>query len=200
MKKDHFEHKASDYEKDKAVKSNVSTIAKTICKEIAFHKEMHLMDFGSGTGFLLEEIAPFVQKITAVDVSKSMNEQLENKRQTVKCELEMMTLDLTTKKINQKFDGIISSMTLHHIKDIQSIMTTFYSLLNNDGVIAIADLDTEKGNFHTSDTGVFHLGFDREYFKKIAKDVGFKNLKIQQASIINKPHGDFTVFALTGNK
>ena len=35
-------------------------------------------------------------------------------------------------------------------------------MLNDNGVIAIADLDIEDGNFHIEDTGVFHFGFERK--------------------------------------
>ena len=37
------------------------------------------MDFGSGTGLLLEIIAPRVNKIAALDISKTMNKELESK-------------------------------------------------------------------------------------------------------------------------
>lgn len=200
MKKDHFEHKASDYENDKAVKTNVNNIAETILKEITYTKEMRMMDFGAGTGFLLEGIAPHVKEITAIDVSKSMNEQLAKKKDQIPCELKMINIDLTKETLKDKFDGIISSMTLHHIEDVKSIMQTFYDLLVEGGSIALADLDVEKGDFHTSDTGVFHFGFERDYIKSLAEEVGFKNLKVQKASTIHKPHGSFDVFLLTGEK
>lgn len=200
MEKDHFKHKASDYEKDHAVKNNVNNIAELILKEISFNKEMNIMDFGSGTGFLLEGIAPYVNKITAVDISDSMIQQLNAKKESIPCEVEILKLDLTKDKLNKKFDAVISSMTLHHIKDIKSIMKVIYDCLDESGSIALADLDTEKGNFHTSDTGVYHFGFNRNFMKTIAKEVGFKNIKIQHASDINKPHGLFTVFLLTAKK
>jgi 2-polyprenyl-3-methyl-5-hydroxy-6-metoxy-1,4-benzoquinol methylase len=200
MIKDHFEHKASDYENDNSVKKNVNKIAETILNEISFNKEMRIMDFGSGTGFLLEGISPYVKEITAIDVSKSMSEQLAKKKDEIACKLVMANIDLTTVKLNDKFDVIISSMTLHHIEDVKCIMQTLYDLLVDGGTIALADLDKEKGDFHTSDAGVFHLGFERDYIMSVAKEVGFKKLKIQTASTIEKPHGQFDVFLLTGKK
>jgi len=198
--KDFFEHKADSYEKDKHRVNNVENIAGTVLAQIDFNESMALMDFGSGTGLLLEKIAPYVDSITAVDISKSMNQQLAEKKSSIDCKLSILEIDLTLSTIDQKFDGIISSMTMHHVKDIDSMFITLYSLLHEDGVIAIADLDSEDGSFHTEDTGVFHSGFDRPAFLSSAKSAGFKDLKIVDASIAHKPQGDYSVFLLTGKK
>ena len=127
--------------------SNVDNIANAIVDSVSLNPNMHLMDFGSGTGLLLERIAPFVRKITAVDVSKSMSDQLDKKRPSLGCEIEILNVDLENSVINEKFDGIISSMTMHHVKDTQAMFARFYSLLKEGGVIAISDLDKEDGDF-----------------------------------------------------
>ncbi len=166
MSKDYFELKAESYDKDANRVSNVDNIANSILSSIPFNKNMHIMDFGSGTGLLLERVAPFVKKITAVDVSESMTKQLSEKIKNLDCEVEILQLDLTKTKLDMKFDGIISSMTMHHIEDTQAMFNDFYTMLNDNGVIAISDLDTEDGSFHTEDTGVFHFGFDRKAFQE----------------------------------
>jgi cyclopropane fatty-acyl-phospholipid synthase-like methyltransferase len=198
--KDFFAEKAGEYDGKKSRTENVDNIAQTILNEISFSKEMHIMDFGSGTGLLTSNIAPHVGKITAVDVSKAMTDVLKSKIEQIVCKLEIAELDLTKETLNTKFDAIISSMTIHHIKDVQAIFNKFYVLLNNNGTIAIADLDKEDGSFHSEDTGVFHFGFDRNEFMKIAANAGFKDLKIETASTIDKETGKFPVFLLTGKK
>ena len=198
--KDFFEGKALDYDKEVARRRNVSNIAQLMMKEADYKQSMGIMDFGSGTGLLLSDIAPSVGKITALDISKSMNEVLESKRDRIKCELEIMEMDLTKENLERQFDGIISSMTIHHVKDISALFEKFYKMLPVNGTIALADLDTEDGSFHKVNRGVHHLGFDRDGFLGFAKKAGFKNLKIQTASIIEKPYGKYPVFLLTGNK
>lgn len=200
MGKDYFELKAESYDKNAKRVSNVDNIANSILSSIPFNKNMHIMDFGSGTGLLLERVAPFVKKITAVDVSEAMCKQLNDKIKNLDCEVEILQLDLTKTKLDIKFDGIISSMTLHHIEDTQAMFNDFYKMLNDNGVIAISDLDIEDESFHTDDTGVFHFGFDRKTFQDKAIAAGFKNVKIITASIDEKPHGKYPVFLLTGNK
>ena len=199
-KKDHFAQKADNYEKEQRRVDNVSNIANLILKEITYNKDMHILDFGSGTGLLLERIAPYVKKVTAVDMSPSMNKNLAKKKDKLECELEILELDLSKKEIDSKLDGIISSMTIHHVKDIEKLFTKFYNMLNSGGTIALADLDTEDGSFHTVDTGVFHFGFDRDEFLNTAKKVGFKELKIQSVGNVIKPYGEYGVFLLTGKK
>ncbi|NKQ41013.1 MAG: class I SAM-dependent methyltransferase [Sulfurovum sp.] len=199
-KKDHFANKAKEYDKEVKRVGNVSRIADLILKEVNLTKEMSIMDFGSGTGLLLERIASHVGKITAVDISKSMNEVLESKRCNLPCELEISELDLSISNLDKKFDGIISSMTLHHIEDTKALFDKLYNMLDDGASIALADLDTENGSFHTEDTGVYHFGFDRDWIVNIARNTGFKNIKIQTVANIEKSHGKYPIFLLTAKK
>jgi len=200
MSQDFFKDKAGKYEQDAKRVNNVKNIADTIMREIEFDKSMSIMDFGSGTGLLLEQIAPFVKQITAVDMSTAMNKKLQSKQESLPCGLEIIETDLTKRKLERKFDSIISSMTMHHVEDIKSMLDDFYAMLEPGGTIAIADLDTEDGSFHTEDTGVHHLGFDRDHIVGLTEDAGFKDVKIQDASVAQKPYGNYPIFLLTGKK
>lgn len=197
MSIDHFAHKASSYEQNQSRVDNVENIANSILKSIDFDRSMHIMDFGAGTGLLLERVAPYVGKITAVDVSNSMNRQLHEKRSKLGCDIEIVEIDLEKSDIDRQFDGIISSMTMHHIEDIESMFRKFHSLVKTGGFIAISDLDLEDGSFHAEDTGVFHFGFDRDEFAQAAAKAGFQMIQVSPASVVHKPKGDFPVFLLT---
>lgn len=199
-KKDYFAHKAGNYEKKQSRVENVENIANAIIAGVRLDKSMHLMDFGSGTGLLLERIAPFVRKITAVDISSTMSRQLDEKRHGLGCEVEIAEIDLETANLSDSYDGIISSMTLHHIRDIDALFLKFHSLVKPGGFIALSDLDKEDGSFHTEDTGVFHFGFDRKDIVRAAENAGFTNVEITTVSTIKKPQGDFPVFLLTGSR
>ncbi|MFT5503889.1 MAG: cyclopropane fatty-acyl-phospholipid synthase-like methyltransferase [Gammaproteobacteria bacterium] len=200
MSKDFFEHKANIYDGDNNRVSNVENIANSVIANVTLEQKMHLMDFGSGTGLLLERIAPYVRKITAIDISKSMNDQLDRKRSSIGCDVDILEINLASTDISEKFDGIISSMTMHHVKDVGPMFVKFFSLLNDDGFIAISDLDKEDGSFHAEDTGVHHSGFDRDAIAAEAKQAGFHDVKIVDASVVHKPNGEFPVFLLTARK
>ncbi|MEB8432951.1 class I SAM-dependent methyltransferase [Cocleimonas sp. KMM 6892] len=200
MSKDFFKQKAGIYETDEKRVSNVDNIANTVLENVSLNQTMHLMDFGAGTGLLLERIAPYVKKITAIDISKSMIEQLEKKQDSLECEINIRQIDLVTENISDSFDGIISSMTMHHVNDIEAMFSKFYNLLEDGGVIAIADLDEEDGSFHTEDTGVYHFGFKRDVIANAAKQAGFQDVAVIDASVMHKPYGDFPIFLLTARK
>jgi ubiquinone/menaquinone biosynthesis C-methylase UbiE len=199
--KDYFAHKADAYEQNAARVNNVHTIADAILEKITYDKtHTHLMDFGSGTGLLTSQIAPYVRKITTVDVSASMNEALKAKLPTLPCEISMLELDLTRAELEEQYEGIISSMTIHHVEDVQALFHKFYRLLKSGGTIALADLDKEDGSFHKEDTGVFHFGFEQEAFASWAKQAGFEDVNIEIVSVAKKPYGEYPIFLLTARK
>ncbi len=197
MSNDLFKHKADSYEKADYRVENVANIARSIISRINLEPDMNIMDFGAGTGLLLEKIAPAVGCILAVDISQSMLEQLDKKRAGLGCELELIEMDLSSSHLDRKFDGIISSMTMHHVDDTDAMFKKFHAMLNSGGFIAIADLETEDGSFHTEETGVFHLGFDRNEFVELAAAAGFGGIKVTVVSTVHKPQGDYPVLLLT---
>jgi cyclopropane fatty-acyl-phospholipid synthase-like methyltransferase len=200
MSHDFFAEKAASYEQNPQRVDNVVAIGNAIKAAIPLQSGMQLLDFGAGTGLLLQQIAPWVAKITALDVSPSMNAQLRAKAADIACELEVLEQDLTQTPLQRQFDGVISSMTLHHIADIPALLLQFHQLLRPGAFIALADLDTEDGSFHTEDTGVFHCGFDRTAIAAQARAAGFSEVQVCDASVVQKPHGQYPVFLLIGRR
>ncbi len=76
MSHDFFAEKAASYEQNSQRGDNVVAIGNAIKATIPLQSAMKLLDFGAGTGLLLQQIAPWVAKITALDVSPSMNAEL----------------------------------------------------------------------------------------------------------------------------
>jgi len=197
---DHFAHKSKTWDMNSKRVQNAKGIADLIVKNIKLDKSMELMDFGAGTGLLSYFVAPFISKIVAVDNSPSMLKEFHNKCNEFKCETEVVEKDLSTDTLDRKFDGVISSMTIHHLEDIPALLSKIYAMVNEGGFIALADLDSEDGSFHSDNTGVFHYGFDRAELTKYAQDAGFKDVSFSLASTIMKPHREFTVFLMTATK
>ena len=200
MSNDNFAHKSKSWDMNSKRVQNAKSIAELIVSKSHLNHNMKLMDFGVGTGLLSYFVAPFVDTIVAVDNSPSMLEVFREKTSTFACYTRVEELDLSTQNMDEKFDGIISSMTIHHLKDTKALFTKFYEMLNEGGFIAIADLDKEDGTFHSDNTGVFHFGFERESLQKIAEDVGFREIEFTLASTIKKPHRDFDVFLMNAIK
>jgi trans-aconitate methyltransferase len=200
QQKDYFAHKSKSWDMNSRRVKNAKNIAKLISKNINPSKDMIVMDLGAGTGLLSFFISPFVKKIVAIDNSPSMLKEFISKSDEFISQTEAIETDIMKYQPDFNYNLIVSSMTIHHIKDIPALFSKLYDLLDAGGYIAIADLDSEDGTFHAEDTGVCHLGFDRDWIVDIANKAGFQDIKIQTASIINKPHKDFSVFLLTASK
>jgi len=198
---DLFSHKSKSWDMNSKRVTNAQSIAQSISNNIYLSQNMHIMDFGAGTGLLSYFLSPLVGKVTAIDNSPSMLQVFQEKASLFNCPTNILELDLTKELPTTLFyNGIVSSMTIHHIQDIEDILTKMYSMLPDGGFIALADLDTEDGSFHSDNTGVFHYGFDRDELREIAQKVGFKMIQFETVSIINKAHNDFSVFLMTAIK
>ncbi len=199
-KVDLFAEKSKSWDMNSKRVQNAQGIAELIVNNIKLNKSMELMDFGAGTGLLSYFVAPYVEKIVAVDNSPSMLREFQNKCGEFSCHTEVIEKDLSTDTLDRKFDGIISSMTIHHLEDIPALFSKFYTMLDEHGFIAIADLDSEDGTFHSDNEGVFHYGFDRHLLAEYAQKAGFKDVTFSLANKIAKPHAEFTVFLMTAKK
>ena len=195
----HFDKRAKDWDKGNIQVQGAKIIANAIAKKINLNKTMEILDFGVGTGLLGFEIAKSVGQVYGIDTSSKMLEKLEEKNTP---ELQIISLkhDMTQKKLEQKFHGIVSSMTLHHIENLEDFFTKIYDNLDEDGFIAIADLEEENGTFHSDNRGVFHFGFAEKFLCDIVKKSGFKDIVFENINTIQKPQRDFGVFLLSAKK
>ncbi len=182
-------------------------IAASLIQEITLTPDMDVLDFGCGTGLLTLALQPFVRSITGVDSSPGMLGVFNNKikEQNLR-NVQVNYLDLDRGDvITGSYHLVVSSMTLHHIKNISSLAKQFYSVLYPSGQLAVADLDLDDGRFHGDNKGVFHFGFDRDALRSVLENVGFRDVRKLTAAQIEKPTGEgknrlFTMFLMTGRK
>jgi len=194
-----FDIRANGWDKLPRRVQNAKMIAKAIEKKISLDDSMEIIDFGVGTGLLGYEIVKKVKKVYGIDTSAKMLEEIKVKN-TKELFIEPIHKDLTKEKCNLHVNGIISSMTLHHIEDVYHLFEQFYEILQKDGFIAFADLCSEDGSFHSDNTGVHHFGFEKEFLFDILKHIGYKDLDFQIINTIKKPHKEFDVFLLSARK
>jgi 2-polyprenyl-3-methyl-5-hydroxy-6-metoxy-1,4-benzoquinol methylase len=101
--------------------------------------------------------------------------------------IQPMYLDLEDPTaVPPKVDVIVSSMTLHHVRDILRLAKILFSMLGPDGHIALADLSTEAGDFHSDNAGVHHFGFDAEWLRGVFSTAGFVDVRTTIAYTVRK--------------
>jgi len=194
-----FDTKAKNWDSGDIRVNGAKKIAEAIEAEIELTQEMEILDFGVGTGLLGFEIAQKVKQVYGVDTSAGMLEKLKEKNSDA-LSIVPIEQDIIAKPLTQQFDGVVSSMTLHHVADLEAFFNTIYKNIKEGGFIALADLESEDGTFHSDNTGVHHFGFDEKELREIALKSGFKEINIKNINTINKPHRDFGVFLLTAKK
>jgi ubiquinone/menaquinone biosynthesis C-methylase UbiE len=182
-------------------------IAQSMLREISLTPDMDVLDFGCGTGLLTLALQPFVRSITGVDSSCGMLDVFKTKiKEQNLNNVKANYIDLDKGNILKgSYHLVVSSMTLHHIKNISPLLKQLYSILLPSGRLAIADLEPDDGQFHGNNDGVFHFGFNREELRLKFMDAGFQNIRTLQAAEIEKPVGDgksrlFTIFLMTACK
>jgi predicted TPR repeat methyltransferase len=178
-------------------------IYKKIAEVIPLKSDMELLDLGAGTGLLTFKILPHVKHITAVDISSGMLAQLEAKTET-KTAVKTYLHDLSKEPLKEQFDGIISSMTLHHIEALEMLFKNLHVNLKEGGFVALADLVSEDGSFHSNhqegNAGVHHFGFEEDSLLNLMESVGFKAITFHHTYVIKRDHRDFPIFLVTAIK
>ena len=196
---DLFKEKSKNWDKGDVQVNTAQSISLAIKNKISLNKDMQIIDFGVGTGLLGFDIAQDVDQVHGIDISKSMLEKLEIKN-TDNLNIITYHQDIIKDPLPLTFDGLISSMTLHHIENLKEFFETIYKNIKKNGFIAIADLEKEDGSFHSDNTGVFHFGFEKNKLVNIVKNAGFKNIVFENINTIKKPQNDFGIFLLSAKK
>jgi len=197
---DKFKEKAKDWDVNDRIKQLSSAIGSCIIKNVELNSQMHVMDFGAGTGLITSQVAPYVNKITAVDISPSMLEQLIAK-QELKDKVEALCQDITSESTGIKYDLIMSAMAMHHVEDTDNMVKQFATHLKSGAKIALADLDKEDGSFHPKGIeGVYHDGFERNEFRATLEQHGFKDVNFETAHTVQGENRPYPIFLALATK
>ncbi|RUA07456.1 MAG: class I SAM-dependent methyltransferase [Flavobacteriia bacterium] len=201
-----FDKEAQNWDQNQERVDRAKVFAEEILSFIKPEKEMTAMEFGSGTGLLSEQMKDHFQSISLVDTSEGMIKVLKEKiAEKQLSNFHPFLTDLTKDPFSKKnIDVIYTSMTLHHIINLNQILGVFNSLLNKNGYLCIADLEKEDGTFHSGDGFEGHFGFDKEELTGLLSKNGFRvvyytrpiTLKKEREGIVK----DFPLFLMIAQK
>ncbi len=184
-----FDDAAADWEEKPQRVTLARKVAEAIQRAIPLAGAMQVLEYGCGTGLVSRALSPHVATILAVDTSPQMLEVLRQKARNEKIgNIETLAHDLTRQPLPGKdFDLVMSSMTLHHIPDVEALLTQFFAALKPGGYLAVADLVTEDGSFHEDNSGVAHYGISPEEIRAILAKNGGLDIAVQEIHTIEKP-------------
>ncbi len=197
------EEKAIDWDADAGRRETAQFIGQTIIRKIPLQKDWIVLDFGAGTGLISKVLSPRVKTIWAVDSSPGMLAELRRKQIS---NVKERVLDWEKDPFpDRKFQLVIMSMTLHHIKNHSELLKKLYEVLQPGGWLCLADLYSEPGIFHSDKNSVAHFGFDPNRLRADLTEIGFKPVSYFHVyTIISKKiaSGDctFPLFFMYGRK
>lgn len=196
-----FDARAREWDKDKMHMDRSVAIAARLEEMVPLDDSMKVLEYGAGTGLLSFLLKDRFAEITLMDNSREMINVCIEKADYYKAQhIHPLWFDLEHNVFDGKFDLIYNQMVLHHVKDFETLIHTFYAMLNRGGYLAIADLFTEDGSFHGPDADV-HLGFDPQKLKEIFESNGFNNIEYQPCFEVDRELGKkYPVFLLVGQK
>ncbi len=201
-----FDKVAANWDEKPQRRLVAEAVTAGIKESIPLHRELQVLEYGCGTGLCGLQLASEIGHLTAADTSAGMLEELRKKCLTlglgnvtlVKIPPDGWTMPAAA------FDLVFSSMVLHHIEDIQTLLQNFQHGLKPGGFLALADLEQEDGTFHDDPTEIAHFGFDSQVLITMLEQLGFISLKLQTVHTIRKQHGNeehvYPVFLITVQK
>ncbi|WP_200763676.1 class I SAM-dependent DNA methyltransferase [Nitrosophilus alvini] len=161
-----FDEAAKEWDNNPKRQAIAKAVAESIKKVVKLPKEIDVLDFGCGTGLLSFLLANEVKSITGIDTSQKMLEAFSQKSLKYP-NAKALFMDIEQKLPKQNFDLIVSSMTLHHIKEPENLFKRLKNILKPGGLLCIADLEKEDGTFHDNgNEGVWHFGFEKKEIEK----------------------------------
>ncbi len=202
-----FESVASSWDQNPTRLKIASDVAAAIKREVVLSPQMDVLDYGCGTGLVALQLRPHVHSVTGADSSPAMLEVLSRKvaaQKLANVQTQFVDFERGAHATGQ-YDLIVSSMVAHHVPDTAALFKEWMRLLKPHGQVAFADLDSEDGAFHGDNTGVFHLGFDRDKLRALLLAAGFNQVRATTATTVCKEiegqgSRDFPIFLIVAKR
>ena len=190
-----FDAKAATWDDDPAKRERAARVAVAIRRSVPLDRATRLLEYGAGTGLLGTELRDHVGELTLADASAGMREVIRQKVDAgVLAGARVWDLDLTTDRVpTDRFDVIVTMLTLHHILDLDPVLTAFRELLDDQGRLVVVDLVAEDGSFHGPGFEG-HDGFGRDDLTARLAAVGLTVGSFEHCTEITKGDVVYPVF------
>ncbi len=190
-----FDAVAGNWDEEPRRVKVATEVATAIGNTLNLSNAWDALDMGCGTGLVTLALAPQLGSITGIDSSGAMLGKLVEKvKASGITNVKTALCDISVGELPEgKFHLIVSAMTLHHIKDPETLLSSLRSRLFTGGWVAFADLEAEDGSFHEDPTGVFHHGFSRTELASLLETSGFVAISVTEATVMQKGNRTYPV-------
>lgn len=201
-----FNIQAATWDSEQRVQ-RAKLIAAQIADVVELKRDYSALEFGCGTGLISFNLAEKLNDITCIDTSQGMIAVLNSKIE----QYGVHNMTAYQRDINQdclpavQYDLIYTSMVLHHISDIDTILTRLEQLLKSGGYLCIIELDEDDGSFHKLEQDFQgHHGFNQEQLKIKLENVGLAEVRsdtfFHDSKLINGVNVNYSLFSMIGKK
>lgn len=196
-----FDEKAATWDDDPAKVERARAVARAIREDVPLDGSDRLLEYGAGTGLVTEALRDAVGPVTLVDTSAGMREAMRAKVAAGAIpDARIWDLDLSVAPVpDERFDLVVTVMTLHHIADLGPVLAAFAELLVAGGHLCVVDLEAEDGSFHSDDFHGHH-GFERDDLAAQLAAAGFSDVTFRDCYRIDRDGVDYQVFLAIGTR
>ncbi|MBI5434141.1 MAG: metalloregulator ArsR/SmtB family transcription factor [Planctomycetes bacterium] len=154
-------------------------------------------DLGIGDGLLTLMLAEIAERVTAVDISAQMLDQLRQRAKakgfenivTVEADIEKLPLE------DRSHDVVVLSQALHHATEPLRAVREAKRVLVRGGRLLVIDLLAHNEDWVREKLEHVHLGFTEQELAKLLADAGFHAVSIQRAARDPEPPHFMTLVA-----
>lgn len=137
-----YDEWAKIYDSDKNPTRDLNAL--TLRESPLVLKDKRILEIGCGTGLNTEYLIQDAQQVVGLDISEEM---LKAARQRISDKGVRFKLGDITESWNFKpdsFDVIVANLVLEHIENLRHVYTEAYRVLDNSGILYIAELHPYK--------------------------------------------------------
>lgn len=201
-----FDTRAATWDTERR-KDRTKILIGELRQEIEGEPVQKALEFGCGTGLVGFGLLDLFGNLSLTDSSAEMIRIVNDKiGMLAPGRAEAIHADLTKgDKLLDQYDLIFSSMALHHVVDIESLLITFSQALFPQGRLALIDLLPVDEKFHSDDPDFDgHHGFDPEKLSADLQRIGFSQIHVRTIYHGSKPVGSsnvpYALFLMTARK